>query len=98
MNQFSEQRILLEQTGRLCIETEIQIAWSYLRFAEVMMKLEDPDVATKFLDTAIVGYKTVVMELTNTVVEFDERSELLESARKLFDGIVAAELHILSRL
>jgi hypothetical protein len=93
VNQLSEYRSLLKQTERLCIETDIDIAWGFLRLAEAEMELGNLAVAIEFLEKAILGCRTVIAELGNTVVELDEeRSGLWENARKLFDSIVTFEL------
>ncbi len=74
------------------IETEIEVAFSFLRMAEAETSGGNGKHATELIAKAIVTHNAVLQYLGNMRMEFEaEKQELCIEARKLFEAIRASE-------
>src|SRR5260370_5454303 len=83
------------ETERAClalVETEIEVAFSFLQLAERETRAGHCQQATEFIDKAVATHNVVLQYLGNMRAEFEaEKRELCVEARKLFEAIRAAE-------
>ena len=85
----------LRETDQACldlIETTIEVAFSFLRMAEVEISGGDGEHATELIAKAAATHNVVVRYTQNMRAEFEvEKQELCLAGRKLLEAIRAAE-------
>ena len=82
------------ETERAClalVETEIDVALSFLRLAESETRAGNGEHATELLAKAVATYNVVLQYVENMRAGFEtEKRELCIKARRLFEAIRAA--------
>jgi len=85
----------LRETERAClalVETEIEVAFSFLRLAEGETKAGNGEHAAELIAKAVATHNVVLQYVGNMRAEFEaEKRELCVEARKLFEAIRGAE-------
>ena len=85
------------ETERAClalVETEIEVAFSFLRLAEVESSGGNGEHATNLIAKAVATHDVVLQYIENMRAEFEpEKCELRREARRLFEGIRTAQRH-----
>jgi len=85
------------ETERAClalVETEIEVAFSFLRLAEVETSGGNGEHAADLIAKAVATHDVVLQYIENMRVEFEgEKCELRREARRLFEGIRTAQWH-----
>ena len=85
----------LRETERAClalVETEIEVAFSFLRLAEGETSAGNGQHAIELISKAVATHNVVLQYVGNMRAEFEpEKRELCVEARKLFEAIRAAE-------
>ena len=87
----------LRETEQACmalIETEIEIAFSFLRLAEVETCGGNHEHATELIAKALVTHNVALKYIQNMRPEFaEEKSELCRETRRLFEAVRDTERH-----
>lgn len=97
--EFENSRQQIEQLCIAFLQTDMDLAFSYLRLAVGECRLENRARAVSLIERVILAYRTVSKQIDHLPVEFaEERCQLRERAGELFAAIVRAEsqLHIVS--
>ena len=85
------------ETERAClalVETEIEVAFSFLRLAEVESSGGNGEHATHLIAKAVATHDVVLQYIENMRAEFQgEKCELRREARRLLEAIRTAQRH-----
>ena len=85
----------LRETDQACLDligTTIEVAFSFLRMAEVEISRGDGEHATELIAKAAATHNVVVRYTQNMRAEFEvEKQELCLAGRRLLEAIRAAE-------
>src|SRR5260370_3791470 len=87
--------VSFRETERAClalVETEIEVAMSFLRLAEGETRVGNGEHATELIAKAVATHNVVLQYVGNMRAEFEsEKRGLCVEARRLFEAIRAAE-------
>ena len=83
-----------DQTERACtslVQSEIDLAMSWLHLARVEVHGGDTTHARELIEKAICAHKTISMALATFTLQLQTKRELQGEARKLFESIRQTE-------